>query len=99
MTRDELQEFVDTEIKAAAQRIIDKTSKSDEVALGKLTVLLSLQRVLDNKGTPEDLGMLGVINHVLQHLRVLNTDETFLDYAGERPPHPFRPLTPLAKLN
>jgi hypothetical protein len=68
--------FIEDEINLAAGKIIAKGSTSDDVALGRLHVLQSLRRTLDNKSTPEDVGTWGAINDVLQRLGVLDSKET-----------------------
>lgn len=72
-------DWVEERINLAANSIVEKkTTSLDEVAFGKLGVLLTLRRVLKNKATPQDIGMLDVINDVLQMLEVLQADETFI---------------------
>ncbi|MEE4305600.1 thioredoxin-like superfamily, group II member protein [Pseudomonas alliivorans] len=72
-------DWVEERINLAANSIVDKkTTSLDEIAFGKLGVLLTLRRVLKNKATPQDIGMLDAINDVLQMLEVLQADETFI---------------------
>ncbi|WP_032610659.1 thioredoxin [Pseudomonas syringae] len=72
-------DWVEERINLAASSIVEKkTTSLDEVAFGKLGVLLTLRRVLKKKATPQDIGMLDAINDVLQMLEVLQADETFI---------------------
>ncbi|WP_339452773.1 hypothetical protein [Pseudomonas sp. EA_5y_Pfl2_R50] len=76
MVKSELQAYVEEQINLAAQRIIDKGATSDDLAVSRLNVLLSLRRTLDSKTTYEDLAMWGTINDVLQQIGVLTDKET-----------------------
>lgn len=83
MNKSALQAYVEGEINLAAKRIIDKGAQSDEIAYGRLKVNLSLRRILVEAPTPEDLGLWGGINDILQQLGVLDSRETVLSVVDE----------------
>ncbi|MBI6711408.1 thiol reductase thioredoxin [Pseudomonas syringae pv. syringae] len=56
-----------------------KTSNRYDMAKGKLSVFRVLRRTLQGKATAEDLGTLDAINDTLQALKILESDETFLN--------------------
>jgi len=68
--------MIEDEIDGAAGNFMAKGTTSDDIAFGRLNVLLSLRRTLDNKTTPEDIGMWGAFNDILHLLRVLDGNET-----------------------
>jgi hypothetical protein len=76
MKKSAFKAFIEDEINVAAGKIIVKDTTSDDVALGRLNVLQSLRRTLDNKSTAEDVGTWGAINDILQQLGVLDSRET-----------------------
>ncbi|MGE8064250.1 hypothetical protein [Pseudomonas sp. NPDC089569] len=76
MNKSDLRAYVEEQTNIAAQRIIDKGTTSDELAVSRLNVLLSLRRSLDGKTTAQDLGMWGTINDALQQIGILNSQET-----------------------
>ncbi|KPB32319.1 MULTISPECIES: hypothetical protein [Pseudomonas syringae group genomosp. 2] len=79
MIKAEFKVFIEERIKLAALLLADgKISARDDMAEGKLSVLLTLRRALSGKGTAKDLGMLDAINDSLQLLQILNSKETFL---------------------
>ncbi|MSU98102.1 hypothetical protein EB795_29970 [Pseudomonas mandelii] len=83
MNKSALQAYVEGEINLAAKRIIDKGPQSDEIAYGRLKVNLSLRRILVEAPTPEDLGLWGGINDILQQLGILDSRETVLSVVDE----------------
>ncbi|MGE1095028.1 hypothetical protein [Pseudomonas sp. OV221] len=76
MTKSDLRVYVEDQINLAAQRIIEKGATSDDLAVSRLNVLLSLRRTLDGKTTHDDLAMWGTINDVLQQIGILTGKET-----------------------
>lgn len=83
MNKSALNAYLEGEINLAAQRIIDKGTQSDDIAYGRLHVLLSLRRVAAKAPTPEDLGVWGSINDILQQLGILDSRETVLSVIDE----------------
>ncbi|ALU63252.1 hypothetical protein ACA40_22060 [Pseudomonas syringae pv. lapsa] len=84
MSNTELTAFVEERVTRAQQTLADgKVSKLDDVATGKLSVFLPLQRVLQGTGTPQDLGVLDAINDTLQSLKILEDKETLLNYQNK----------------
>ncbi|MGF6392911.1 hypothetical protein [Pseudomonas plecoglossicida] len=79
MERVAFENFIETQINAAAKQIIDKKKTDlDHIAHGKLGYLLSLRRVVDGTATREDLGLHDAVNDVLQQLRLIPEKETYL---------------------
>jgi hypothetical protein len=76
MKKSAFRNLIEEEINAAARNIMAKGTISDDIAIGRLNVLLSLRRTLDSKTTPEDIGIWGAFNDILQLLRVLDCNET-----------------------
>ncbi|KIK89417.1 hypothetical protein FCH79_09055 [Pseudomonas koreensis] len=76
MTKSDLRAYVEEQINQAARRIIDKGTTSDDLAVSRLNVLLSLRRTLDSKTTNEDLAVWGTVNDVLQQIGILSGKET-----------------------
>ncbi|RML68668.1 hypothetical protein ALQ54_01545 [Pseudomonas syringae] len=84
MSNTELTAFVEERVTRAQQTLADgKVSKLDDVATGKLSVFLPLQRALQGTGTPQDLGVLDAINDTLQSLKILESKETLLNYQNK----------------
>jgi hypothetical protein len=83
MNKSALKAYVEGEINLAAKRIIDKGPQSDGIAYGRLNVLLSLRRILVEAPAPEDLGIWGGINDILQQLGILDIRETVLSVVDE----------------
>ncbi|CAB5539367.1 Uncharacterised protein [Pseudomonas putida] len=79
MKNNDFAAFVETQIDRAAQKIIDSSNQRyDEHAHGKLSYLLSLRRVMSQKATAEDLGRQDAINDVLQALKIIEPNKTYL---------------------
>ena len=76
MKKSAFRNFLEEEIGVAAGKLIAKDITSDDIALGRLNVLQSLRRTMDNKSTPEDVGMWGAFHDILQQLGVLDSKET-----------------------
>lgn len=72
-----LNEFIETKVNEYAQKIVKGSDKSDELAFGELSFYLSLRRVLTDKATPQDVGLVDAINDTLQELGVLEKGKTF----------------------
>lgn len=84
MSNTELTAFVEQRVTLAQQTLADgKVSKLDDIATGKLSVFLPLQRALQGTGTPQDLGVLDAINDTLQALKILEPKETLLNYQNK----------------
>ncbi|MFJ7281571.1 hypothetical protein [Pseudomonas sp. NPDC099000] len=83
MNTSDLKAYLEGEINLAAQRIIDKGTQSDHIAFGRLHMLLSLSRIVLEESTPEDLGIWGSINDILQNLGILDSRETVLSVIDE----------------
>lgn len=71
--------FVEEQIKQAKQKLqAGKSPRLDDVTYGKLGFYLALRRVLEGTSTAQDLGLMDAINDVLQALKLLDGNETFL---------------------
>ncbi|ELS04478.1 hypothetical protein Xen7305DRAFT_00042120 [Xenococcus sp. PCC 7305] len=73
-----LEKFIEDKLNQYAKTIIDKSTKSDEHALGELTFYMSLRRVTTGKATPQDIGMMDAINDTLQEKGIIDEKSTFL---------------------
>lgn len=73
----DLAKFADDKMSHYAQKIIDGGVKVDEHAVGEMTFYITLRRVLAQKATLQDVGMLDAINDVLQELGLVESGKTF----------------------
>jgi len=72
-----LSTFIEEKINHYAEMIAGRKSKADELALGELYFYTALRRVLNDKGSTQDLGMMDAINDTLQHMGLLDSDMVF----------------------
>ncbi|WP_025424396.1 hypothetical protein [Sodalis praecaptivus] len=77
MTNETLKEFIERQINTAAQRIIDKGNKLDEVSSGKVDFFIALRSALNGDLDKRELGLLNAINDTLQHLQLIDSKKTF----------------------
>ncbi|NEP44893.1 MAG: hypothetical protein F6K35_39005 [Okeania sp. SIO2H7] len=78
MKKEEFLQFVEDKINSYAQRIIDSKDKTDDLALGELTVYMALRRILKGEERrTQDYGMIDAFNDSLQKLGVIK-EGTFL---------------------
>jgi hypothetical protein len=73
----ELTNFIETKLNEYAQKIVQGSQKSDELAFGQISFYLSLRRVLSGKATPQDIGLVDAINDTLQELGIVDQGKTF----------------------
>ncbi len=73
----DLEKFVEDKINNYAQMIIDGKPRADELALGELQFYMALRRMLTNRATSQDVGMLDAINDVLQEKGLVKKGTTF----------------------
>lgn len=78
MKKSEFSAYLDDEIASAQQRISPKLGKSDRVDTGRVEFLTALKNVVDGSASPEDLGIVGAVNDVLQELGLLQGAKTLL---------------------
>ncbi|WP_409319135.1 hypothetical protein [Pseudomonas sp. KCJK9016] len=76
MTRAELNKFVQAKIDEKANIILDERVRYDDAALGALKIYSGLRRILNNKATLEDMGMLHAVSDLMQALGVISPNET-----------------------
>jgi len=76
MKKSAFRKLIEDEIEDAASDITARGTRSDDIALGRLKIFLSLRRTLDSKTTPEDVGVWDALNDILRLLRVLDSKET-----------------------
>lgn len=75
----EFMQFIEDKLNAYSDKVKDSSAKGDEYALGEMTFLIALRRVLTGKGTLQDLGMMDAINDVLQKKGIIKEGDTFLN--------------------
>ncbi|MBI6552454.1 MULTISPECIES: hypothetical protein [Pseudomonas] len=78
MNKSEFRVYLKQQTSIAESRISLKGSRSDKVDSGRVKFLTVLSRVVDGNASPEDLGVVGVVNDVLQKLALLPSGKTFL---------------------
>lgn len=69
--------FVETQLNIAAQNIIDKGDKVDEISSGKIDFFIALKSALNDNLDKRELGLLDAVNDTLQHLQLVEKDKTF----------------------
>ncbi len=74
----EMTRWIEMEINENARRIFSPSDKVDERALGHLNFYVALRRVLDGRGSAEDIGMMDAINDTLQKQGLVKPGATFL---------------------
>ena len=72
-----LDSFIENKLNTFADRIKDGSDRVDEHALGELTFFMALRRVLSQKATPQDLGLMDAINDTLQEKGIIESGKTF----------------------
>lgn len=77
MANENLQTYVEQQINEAAQKIIDKGDKLDEVAQGKLEFFIALRHILTGSKNNRALGHIDAVNDTLQHLGLIDSSKTF----------------------
>ncbi|MFA5980000.1 hypothetical protein PVE_R1G3850 [Pseudomonas veronii 1YdBTEX2] len=78
MNKSEFRVYLKQQTSIAESRISLKGSRSDKVDSGRVKFLTVLSRVVDGNASPEDLGVVGAVNDVLQKLALLPSGKTFL---------------------
>ncbi|NET85923.1 MAG: hypothetical protein F6J94_29760 [Moorea sp. SIO1F2] len=72
-----LNDLIEEKLNSYAQKIVSGGSKTDEIAVGEITFYIALRRVVNGKGTLQDLGMMDAINDTLQTLGLVEEGKTF----------------------
>jgi hypothetical protein len=72
-----LNELIEEKLNHYAQKIVTGGRQSDELAVGEINFYIALRRVVNDKGTPEDLGLMDAINDTLQALGKIETGSSF----------------------
>lgn len=70
-------EFIEKKLGDYAEKILSGSEKVDEHALGEMIFYMTLRRVLSEKATMQDIGMLDAVNDTLQELGIVGADKTF----------------------
>ncbi len=73
----DMEQFIEDKLNSYADKIKSGSAKVDELALGELSFYMALRRVLDGRGTPQDLGLMDAINDTLQLKGILEEGKTF----------------------
>lgn len=77
MSNEKLKLFANEQINIAAQRIIDKSDRADEIAAGKIEFFIALRSVLSGDLDKRELGLLDAINDTLQYIGLVDSSKTF----------------------
>ncbi|NEQ10620.1 MAG: hypothetical protein F6K37_33290 [Moorea sp. SIO4E2] len=72
-----LNDLIEEKLNYYAQKIVSGGSKTDEMAVGEITFYVALRRVVNGKGTRQDVGMMDAINDTLQSLGLVEEGKTF----------------------
>ena len=73
----DLNSFIEKKLNHYAQAIIDGSAKVDEHALGEMVFYMALRRVLSQRATIQDIGMMDAINDTLQEKGIVEATKTF----------------------
>lgn len=73
----DLKSFVEGKINHYAEMITAGKDKADDLAIGELQFYIALRRIINEKGSAQDIGMMDAINDVLQELRLVEKGKTF----------------------
>ena len=73
----ELSQLIEDKLNYYADAIIKGHDKIDEHAFGEMKFYMALRRIINNKSTFEDIGMMDAINDTLQILGLISEDITF----------------------
>ena len=77
MSTETLRTFVEGQLNLAAQKIVDKGDKTDEVSAGKIDFFIALRSALSGDLDKRELGMLDAVNDTLKHLELIDSSKTF----------------------
>ena len=72
-----MEDFIEGKLNKYAERIIKRSDRSDEMALGELSFYMALRRVINGNATMEDLGLMDAINDTLQEKGIIEKGQTF----------------------
>ena len=72
-----MSDFIEEKLNYYADAIINGHDKIDEHAFGEMKFYMTLRRVINNKATLEDVGMMDAINDTLQELGLIKPEITF----------------------
>jgi hypothetical protein len=79
MSKVDFERHIEEQINRVGQKLhVSRSAKLDDLAFGQMGFYLALRRVLQGTSTAEDLGLMDAVNDVLQTLKLLDSDETFL---------------------
>jgi hypothetical protein len=70
--------FIESELNALAQKIIDEKNISDETAHARIGFYLSLRRALNSQASPADIALLDAVNDTLKVLGIIQKNMKFL---------------------
>ena len=77
MPNETLRAFVEEQLNLAAQKIIDKGDKTDEISSGKIDFFIALRSALSGDPDKREIGLLDAVNDTLQHLQLIDSKKTF----------------------
>lgn len=72
-----LNALIEEKLNHYAQKIVAGGSQTDEMAVGEINFYIALRRVVNDKGTLQDLGLMDAINDTLQALGKIEAGSTF----------------------
>ncbi|MEO6675843.1 MAG: hypothetical protein ABIO21_00585 [Pseudomonas sp.] len=76
MNKVDLNDYLETMIHVKSKTIVERRMLDGSAALGELTVYYCLRRILNNKATLQDIGVLHAISNLLQVTGLLARNET-----------------------
>jgi hypothetical protein len=77
MAQGDLLDYVNDQVNANAQKILDKGDGFDDIAVGALNFYTTLRKALSGKLDKKELGLLDAINDTLQELQIIESGKTF----------------------
>ncbi|MBK5549954.1 MULTISPECIES: hypothetical protein [unclassified Pseudomonas] len=76
MNKVDLTDYLETMIHVKSKAIVERRMLDGSAALGELTIYYCLRRILNNKATLQDIGVLHAVNHLMQVVGLLDPKET-----------------------
>lgn len=76
MNKVDLNDCLETMIHVKSKTIVERRMLDGSAALGELTMYYCLRRILNNKATLQDLGVLHAVNNLMQVAGFLGPNET-----------------------
>jgi hypothetical protein len=76
MNKVDLNDYLDTMIHIKSKAIAERRMLDGSAALGELTMYYCLRRILKNKATQQDMGVLHAVNNLLRVAGLLGPHQT-----------------------